>query len=1042
MAATVWQAALAQTPAAEHFELRVRPVLAQRCYACHGPDKQFSGLRVDSRAALLEGGKRGAAIAAGAPEASLLLRAVRHEAGLTPMPSGAGKLSAAEIGALEEWVRQGAPWPASSTQSAASPGGLPAWYDRAAKTHWSFQPVKPATPPPGAAPHPVDRFLRAALTARGLQPARPADRLTLIRRASFVLTGLPPTPEEIATFTQDRAPGAFDRAVDRLIASPHFGEHWARHWMDVVRYGETRGYEWNYEIVGAWRYRDYLIRAFNADVPYNQFVREHIAGDLLEAPRLNPASGLNESVIATAFFRLGEAGHDDCIKFREISLDVVDNQIDTLGKAFQGLTLSCARCHDHKLDPIPTADYYGLFGVLNSSRAQTHTIDAPVAVPPQLAARKLAVRADLARAWAVQLSPLPLDGVRKAAFDDPLFPLLAMRPTNPAAFAATWQDLAARYREEAAARAQFNRERFTPYLDWSAWMQDGLGLRGGAGVARAGDLAVATEGEQALTAILPAGLHTNLYTDRWNGALRSPLLPKTHKYLSVRLMGGRLAARRTVLDNCAIGEGYRVLENGSPRWHRLDTYSAEKLPAFAEIVTKRDNPRIPDRPGMIKASETEIAAPRSYFGATQAVLHDSPESPREELGHLMRLFEGAAPESLADLTGRYRAVLRDAVTAWEAGRATDDDVRWLDAALRAGLLDNRAGAAVNAYRELEARLPEPRTIDGMGDAGAGFDTPILRAGNPHAPGAVTPRHFLSRIGGHAPALNSSGSGRRELAEAIADPANPLTARLMVNRVWGHVFGRGLTPTVDNLGREGERPSHPELLDYLATRFVAEGWSVKKLARLLATSAAFQQASDGPAPEGDPANALLHHYPARRLAAESIRDAILATSGALNRTLHGPSIAPPRNEPQDYRRLFAGPLDGHGRRSVYTQITRMEGSRFLEIFDYPNPMATRGARDITNVPAQALAMMNDPFVHEQARVWAGRIAQNSAAPPEARVDAMFRTALGRPATAAERARFAGLAAELASLHRAPVDSAAVWKDVAHALFNLKEFLYLR
>jgi len=1036
-------AAWAQTPSAEHFERHVRPVLAQRCYACHGPDKQFSGLRVDSRAALFDGGKRGAVVVPGSPESSLLLRAIRHEPGLTPMPSGAGKLSAPEIAAIEQWIKQGAEWPASTAKPTEA-GGLPAWYDRAAKTHWSFQPVKPATPPPGSAPHPVDRFLRAALAAKGLAPARPAEALTVIRRASFVLTGLPTTPAEIEAFTQDRAPGAFDRAVDRLIASPHFGEHWARHWMDVVRYGETRGYEWNYEIVGAWRYRDYLIRAFNADVPYNQFVREHIAGDLLEKPRLHPANGLNESVIATAFFRLGEAGHDDCIKFREISLDVVDNQIDTLGKAFQGLTLSCARCHDHKLDPIPTADYYGLFGVLNSSRAQTHTIDAPTAIPAELAARKRAVRNELAGAWTAQIASLELrSSTGKTSFDHPLFPWLAMRPTDTAVFAATWRALAARYREESQERAQFNREHFTPYLDWSAWSQDGLGLRNAAGVARAGDVAIATEGAQALTAILPAGLHTNLYTDRWNGALRSPLLPKTHKYLSVRLMGGRLASCRTVLDNCAIGDGYRVLENDSPRWHRLDTYSREKLPAFAEIVTKRDNPRIPDRPRQIKATEAEIAAPGSYFGATSAVLHDKPESPREELGHLARLFEGETPTSLEELIQRYRAVLRNAIAAWAADRATDDDVRWLDAALRAGLLENSVGPALAAYRELEARLPEPRTIDGMGDAGAGFDTPILRAGDPHAPGEVTPRHFLSRIGNHAPALNSPGSGRRELAESIADPANPLTARLMVNRVWHHVFGRGLVPTVDNFGREGERPSHPQLLDYLATRFVQEGWSVKKLARLLATSEAFRQSSEGPAPEADPANALLHHYPARRLAAESIRDSMLATSGALNRTLHGPSIAPPRNEPQAYRRLFAGPLDGQGRRSLYTQVTRMEGSRFLEIFDYPNPMAARGARDITNVPAQALAMMNDPFVHEQARVWAERLAaQGDAQQPEARVDAMFRAALGRPATAAERARFAGLAAELASLHRAPVNSAAVWKDVAHALFNLKEFLYLR
>jgi hypothetical protein len=319
----------------------------------------------------------------------------------------------------------------------------------------------------------------------------------------------------------------------------------------------------------------------------------------------------------------------------------------------------------------------------------------------------------------------------------------------------------------------------------------------------------------------------------------------------------------------------------------------------------------------------------------------------------------------------------------------------------------------------------------------------LVTGDPHSPGAVAPRHFLSRIG-NAASLSTQGSGRRELAEILANPSNPLTARVIVNRVWHAMFGRGLVGTPDNFGREGERPSNSELLDYLATRFVNEGWSIKKLVRLIATSQTFRQASvsNNLARETDPRNTLLHHYPARRLPAESVRDSILSASGRLDEGLYGASIAPPRNDPQDYRRLFNGPLDGAGRRSIYTQITRMEGSRFLEIFDYPNPMATRGARDVTNVPAQALAMLNDPFVLDQARVWGERLARDGAASVEDRVDSMFRTALGRPATASERARFTGLAAEVASLQGVPRDSATVWRDVAHAVFNLKEFVYIR
>jgi hypothetical protein len=1008
---------LAAAADVEFFEARVRPVLAKNCYSCHAAEKQFSGLRVDSREALLKGGKRGAAVVPGAASESLLVRAIRHESGVAAMPMGS-KLKADEIAAVEEWVKAGAVWPASAKPATAD------WYERAAKTHWSFQPVKNPVPPVvrnTAWPrNEIDRFILAALEAKGLAPAGPADQQTLARRTSLVLTGLPSVSGDI----------------DSLIASPHFGEQFARHWMDVMRYGETRGYEWNYEIVGAWRYRDYLIRAFNSDVPFDQLVREHVAGDLLEKPRINARERINESIIGTTFFRLGEAGHDDCIKFRELSLDVVDNQIDTLGKAFQGLTLSCARCHNHKLDPIPTDDYYGLFGILNSSRAVTHTIDTPAPVAPELLKTKDAVRAELGRVWISQVDSLRPDA-KKAAFDDPMFPWLAMRNTEAAQFAEVWQRLAALYNDEMAVRAKFNRANFTAYTDMKTWFSSGLGLR----AASAGDITPATEGDRVLTAMVPAGLHTNLVTDRWNGALRSPLLPKTHKYISLRLMGGRLASRRTVLDNCAIGEGYKTLENDSPKWMRLDTISAEKLPAFVEVITKFDNPRIPDRPGMLKESPAELAAPRSYFGAMGAVLHDTPETPREELGHLARLFDGPAPASLEELAARYRMIAKRALAA-----QTDDDVRWLDSLLRHGLLSNDRNASpklaelVAAYRGLEAKLPAPRVVDGMADAGEGFDTPVLVTGDPHSPGAIAPRHFLSRIG-NAASLSTHGSGRRELAEILASPSNPLTARVIVNRVWHAMFGRGLVGTPDNFGREGERPSNPELLDYLATRFMNEGWSIKKLVRLIASSQTFQQAG-GSNNEADPRNILLSHFPARRLPAESVRDSILNASGRLDPALYGQSIAPPRNDPQDYRRLFNGPLDGAGRRSIYTQITRMEGFRFLEIFDYPNPMAARGSRDVTNVPAQALAMLNDPFVLDQARVWGERLARDGAASPEERIDSMFRTALGRPATPSERARFTGLAAEVASLQGVPRDSPTVWRDVAHAVFNLKEFVYIR
>jgi len=326
--------------------------------------------------------------------------------------------------------------------------------------------------------------------------------------------------------------------------------------------------------------------------------------------------------------------------------------------------------------------------------------------------------------------------------------------------------------------------------------------------------------------------------------------------------------------------------------------------------------------------------------------------------------------------------------------------------------------------------------------------PVLPAGDATHPGKIVPRGFLQLITGTSDGFKVFGSGRRELAELIASPMNPLTARVMVNRIWLHVFGRGIVTTADNLGVYGERPSHPELLDYLASQFIREGWSIKKGIRFLVLSQTFQQSSK-PSPESltiDPRNQLLSHYPVRRLEGESIRDAILAVSGRLDRTMYGASIQPYREEPKDYRKLYQGPLDGNGRKSIYLKVTRHEGSRFLETFDFPNPTVARGNRDTTNVPSQALALLNDPFVIDQSGFWADRLIEAQAPTVESRIDSMFRTALGRLPDDGERNRFSSLAKELVKLHKTPTDqvleSREVWKDMAHAIFNLKEFIYLR
>jgi Protein of unknown function (DUF1553) len=393
------------------------------------------------------------------------------------------------------------------------------------------------------------------------------------------------------------------------------------------------------------------------------------------------------------------------------------------------------------------------------------------------------------------------------------------------------------------------------------------------------------------------------------------------------------------------------------------------------------------------------------------------------------------------------------VRVWAANETTEEDARWLAWLLQRGILGNSGKAhpalarLVHGYREVEKQLALPQITPGLADVDDGMEQPVFVRGDPKKTGEFVPRRYLDVLTPADRHFIPHGSGRLALADALASPENPLTARVIVNRIWHHLFGYGLVRTTDDFGRMGDTPSHPELLDWLATRFVEDGWSVKKMIRLLTTSKAFQMTSraDAKTTQVDPLNRLLHHYPARRMEAEAIRDSILATSGRLDRTLYGLSVLPYREGTNEDRRLFPGPLDGNGRRSIYIKVNLMEPARFLSAFDLPGGKVCQGRRDVTNVPAQALAMMNDPFVHQQAEFWAKRLLKNAPTSPAARIDLMFETALGRSPTNEERDRFVEFAQQSAVLNRVSPDkvmsSAAVWQDVAHALFNVQEFVYI-
>ncbi|MBL8242260.1 MAG: PSD1 domain-containing protein [Bryobacterales bacterium] len=1027
--------AMAQTPGTEFFEKNVRPVLARNCHGCHGPSKEHAGLRLDSRSAMLKGGENGPAITPGQPAASLLMKALRHEG--PKMPLG-GKLTAPEIEAFHTWIASGAPWPAEAAPVRATASSL-----------WALKPVANPLPPSVRQTDwprtPVDAFILSALERANLSPAPVASRAALLRRLTFDLTGLPTKPEELAAFLSDTSPTAYGKAVERLLQSPRFGEHWARHWMDLVRYSESHGSQGDFDLPYAWRYRDYLIRAFNQDVPYDQLIREHLAGDLLPTPRINQNEHINESAIGTAHFRMVEYGYVP-VDALEDQFKVVDNQIDVISKAFQGLTVSCARCHDHKFDPISQKDFYALYGILASSRHGQRAIDSPDRLrlhTAELTPLRHQLRSELGRLW-LQSTP-NLSAELKSGYG----PLALWRqlkdPVAVEAFSERWERAAAALRKDIDAYRQFNAKSFRRVWDLrqtsdlNAWFRDGANLSHTP--ASPGEFYVLTETDRLVNGVYPAGVYSHLLSRKHSATLHSPRFKIESDSISIRVLGGNVASARLVVENYALGSGgifpAANLNDDSMRWVRFDTKYRHGSYAYIELTPHNDRSR---------PAGGAPADGRSHFGISEVVFHDGSEPPKEEVVPAELLLEGPAPVSAEELAAKYQTVLRRAVEAWMAGSLTETQAAFLDFFVRNALLPNSTkqvpaavAALVEQYRGLEAEIPVPRRAPAL-LTGTAFDQPVFLRGNHMRPGPAVPRRYLEALG--AQPCDSPQSGRLELAHAIASPANPLTARVMVNRLWHHLFGRGLVGTVDNFGRNGETPTHPELLDYLATRFVAEGWSIKSMIRLMVTSNAYQLSSapSGEAAKLDSGNSLLQHARRRRLTAEAIRDSILAVSGELDGKLYGPGIDVYYTGKTEGGGKV-GPLDGAGRRSVYQRIKRNAQNPFLEVFDSPKPASTRGQRDATNVPAQSLTMLNDPFVIDQASKWAGRVIADGGVSVPDRIERMFLRALGRWPTADEVAAAIHYLAPSGTAGEELLGNRRAWQDLAHAIFNCKEFLYL-
>lgn len=1052
----------------EFFEREVRPVLAEHCYSCHSSDAAvvFANLRLDSRAAIISGSDTGPVVKSGDSAGSKLMMALRGD--ITQMPPS-GRLADDRIEAVARWIDLGLPWPEEAAPEPARPAGTFDLADRR-QNHWAWQPIRNAQPPEsddrslGA----IDRFLQTRLKAEGLTAAGPASREAFIRRATFDFTGLPPTPSEIDTFHADLEPGAYQRLIDRLLESPRFGEHWARLWMDLMRYAESHGSEGDPDTPEAWRYRDYLIRAFNEDVPYDQFVREHLAGDLLKRPRINRELQLNESLLGSAHWRLVEHGFQPVDPWED-RVKWTDNQIDVLSKTFLGLTVSCARCHDHKFDAISQKDYYALFGSIRGARPTQRAIDTPEVLlknHAELTALKDEIREGLAQSWlgAVDQRTLTKSGEGAWKPNSPLHARALLGDLKGDAFAVGWRTLKDYWRLEIESRQAFNQDGFESKWDlgneagYATWIRHGTGL--GERPSRPGGFEVSPTGPNVTTGIYGAGVRTNLLSRKHSGVLQSPSFDIDSDYISFRVAGGNFSFVRLIIENYAVPRGgiYHMRyspKSDEPVWVTWKTDYWKGFSAYIEYATLDDSTNFSLDPidQRRKPRPQPVRDGRSWFEAGPVVFHNEERTPREEIEPILLLLDGPTPTSSDELDQRIDALLSETIQAWRDGTLTDKQTAFLDSFVRNGVLETKVDklAAVKPlvehYRELEKDIAVPRRAPGVIEEGGEAQRLLIR-GSHKSPGDLVARRSLTALGGDV--FDSGPAARLDLARVTTSVDNPLVARVIVNRLWATLFGRGLVATVDNFGKLGGTPSHPELLDLLATRFVEDGWSLKSMLRRLAISRTYQMSSESgaAASKADPNNVFLSHMPVRRLRAEQIRDAVLAVSGRMDSTMYGPSIpvyyayATGKTKGDQKK----GPIDGDGRRSVYQEIRRNSHNPFLEVFDLPKPATTRGIRDVTNVPAQSLTMLNSPFVIGQAEVWAKQLMDDGSDTPSARLEQMFLRAIGRPPTADERDRTLTYLAELAAARGVArenlMTAPGVWQDVAQALFNLKEFIYVR
>ena len=981
-------------PKTVEFNYHIRPILSQHCFVCHGndPSSREANLRLDieeeAKARLAHGGK---AIVEGKAKKSLLVERITSEDPkfMMPPPDSKKTISSREIALLRKWINQGAEW----------------------QDQWAFvAPRLSNLPKSKDASTTIDHYIDEALTEKGLSKAAQAGRNSLIRRVSYILTGLPPSIEELEAYLADTSSSAYESMVDRYLASAGFGERWARHWMDLVRYGESMGHEGDFNISNAYEYRDYLIRAFNQDVPYNQFVLEHLAGDQIIEPRINPTHGFNESVIGTGYLFLGDGKHSP-VNTRAEEADKIDNMIDVTSKTFQALTVSCARCHDHKFDPIPTADYYAMYGMFESSRLVPKPARMPVkrlAKVDQLKTIKSRIRTKVGDALLAQLESNSEENQRAAVRQ-----YVDQIDNRPSIQLDTSLQLLADFRNG----------------EWEGWYTDGVAfgkhpVKGGFTLNKESQHLEQLGSGFASSRHLSRGVH---------GVLSSPNFIIDKEYIAVRA-AGQGGTVRIVIDNFHVIQaplwGQLKIRVDDPEWQTyiLDVRLAQGRKAYLEFFS-----------GSFEQHVFDIQ-PDDYVDVQYAVAFSGEHPIKEQI---------LAPQTEHEI---FNVEGRKAIQDWVEGKATVDQAKVVGVFSDKWLPDiNIANISteIDQYKTLSEELYDSTHFIGLME-GEAIHSPVFNRGSiDDLSNEKVPHQFLSVVTAGPDSFPQNGSGRLAWAESVVDPSNPLTSRVLVNRIWHYVFGKGIVETVDNFGLQGKMPTHPDLLNYLALIFIEDGWSIKQLIKQLLLSDTFQQSSiaSDESHEIDPNNELLHHYPVRRLEAEAIRDGILAAAGCLDRQMFGPSVPVHLTEFMTGRGRprVSGPMDSYGRRSIYRSVRRNFIPPLMQTFDMPIPFSTFGKRNTTNVPAQSLALLNDPFIHEQAEYWAQNLLLNESASLEDRINSIYKQAFSREATQDEQSQAVQFLELQATAHGSSLedlkDSATLWKDYCHSIFNLKEFIHL-